>query len=199
MKMKNIIYMLGGLVSIFAFSSCIKQIDKTFKGETVVEIDATPLNSANATAGYPVLTRIPADAIPLRTTDSTLRRLNGIVRIRVNLVGPQIGEAKTIGYKVMTSTPITTIAFPATATGQTPSAAAATLAVTNAVAGTHYTALSGTCTIPAQSSFGYIEIPIINGGATAGQARFIGIQLDSSGTLKPNPNYNKLGLVIDQR
>ena len=197
--MKKNIYMLAGLMSILALSSCIKQIDKTFQGQTVVEIDPTVLNSANATAGYPVLTRIPAEGIPLRTADSTLRRLNGIIRVRVNLVGPQSDQAQTIGYKVLTASPITSVSFPATATGQTPSAAAATLAVTNAVAGTHYTSLSGSCTIAAKSSYGYIEIPIINGGATAGQARFLGIQLDSSGTLKPNPNYNKIGLAIDQR
>ena len=197
--MKKNIYMLAGLMSILALSSCIKQIDKTFQGQTVVEIDPTVLNSANATAGYPVLTRIPAEGIPLRTADSTLRRLNGIIRVRVNLVGPQSDQAQTIGYKVLTASPITSVSFPATATGQTPSAAAATLAVTNAVAGTHYTSLSGSCTIAPKSSYGYIEIPIINGGATAGQARFLGIQLDSSGTLKPNPNYNKIGLAIDQR
>lgn len=197
--MKKNIYMLAGLISILALSSCIKQIDKTFQGQTVVEIDPTVLNSANATAGYPVLTRIPAEGIPLRTADSTLRRLNGIVRVRVNLVGPQSDQAQTIGYKVLTASPLTSVSFPATATGQTPSAAAATLAVTNAVAGTHYTSLSGSCTIPPKSSYGYIDIPIINGGAAAGQARFLGIQLDSSGTLKPNPNYNKIGLAIDQR
>ncbi|MBL0269066.1 MAG: hypothetical protein KAX45_02800 [Chitinophagaceae bacterium] len=197
--MKKNIYMLAGLISILALSSCIKQIDKTFQGQTVVEIDPTVLNSANATAGYPVLTRIPAEGIPLRTADSTLRRLNGIIRVRLNLVGPQLDQAQTIGYKILTASPITSVSFPATATGQSPSAAAATLTVTNAVAGTHYTALSGSCTIAPKSSYGYIEIPIINGGATAGQARFLGIQLDSSGTLKPNPNYNKIGLAIDQR
>lgn len=199
MTMKKNIYLLAGVMTVFSFTSCIKQIDKTFQGQTVVEIDATALNSANATAGYPVLTRIPADGIPLRTVDSTLRRLNGIVRIRLNLVGPQSDQAQTIGYKVMDASPITSVAMPATASGQTPSMASGTLTVTNAVAGTHYTALSGKCTIPAKSSYGFIEIPIINGGATAGQARFLGIQLDSTGTLLPNPNYNKIGLAIDQR
>ena len=191
--------LIAGIVSLGLFTSCIKQIDKTYQGATVVEIDPSPLNSANATAGYPVLTRIPAFGIPLRTSDSTLRRLNGTVRIRINLVGPQSDQQQTVGYKVMAVSPLTTVSFPATATGQTPTAAAATLAVQNAVSGTHYTALSGLCNIPAQSSFGYIDVNIINGAATAGQARFLGIQLDSTGTLKPNPNYNKVGLVIDQR
>lgn len=196
---KSAIILIAGMATAVLFASCIKQIDKNFNGDTVVEIDATPLNSANATAGYPVLTRIPPDAIPLRTTDSTLRRLNGTVRIRVNLVGAQSGQQQTIGYKIMTASPLTTIAFPATATGQTPTASAATLAVSNAVSGTHYEPLSGVCTIPANSSFGYIDVIIKNGGATAGQARFLGIQLDSTGSLKPNPNYNKIGLAIDQR
>ncbi len=198
MKMKKL-YIIASAAGMLFLSSCIKQLDKTFTGTTVVEIDATPLNSANAIAGYPVLTRVPADAIPLRTTDSTLRRWNGTVRIRVNLVGPQSGTAQTVGYKIMAVSPLTSIAFPATATGQTPTASAATLTVANAVAGTDYTALSGVCNIPANSSFGYIDVAIKNNGAIAGQSRFIGIQLDSTGTIKPNPNYNKIGLVIDQR
>lgn len=188
------------LVSVLVLlSSCIKQIEKQMQGSSVAEIDATPLNSSNAITGYTVLSKIPAFARPVLTTDSTLRRLNGTVRVRVNLVGPQVNSQVTVGYKIMTASPLTTFAFPATATGQTPAASAATLNVSNAVAGTHYAPLSGLCTIPANSSFGYIDIAMINGPASAGQARFIGIQLDSTGTLMPNPNYNKLGLVVDQR
>jgi hypothetical protein len=102
-----------------------------------------------------------------------------------------------VGYKIITS-PITTIAFPATITGQTPTRAAATLPVTDAVAGTHYTALSGKVTIPANSSFGFISIDILEAAATT-TAKFIGIELDETGTIKPSVNYSKLGLVIDQR
>jgi hypothetical protein len=194
---KYSIYLVAGVTALI-FSSCIKQIDKTFQGATVVEIDATPLNSVASGQTYPILTRIARHGIPVATSDSTLRRLNGTVRVRLNLVGPQAAADQTIGYKIFSS-PITSISFPATASGQTPSRAAGTLAVSNAVAGTHFTALSGTATVPANSSFAYIEIPILDAGATAGQARFIGIQLDSTGSLRPNPNYNKLGLVIDQR
>ncbi len=181
------------------FSSCVKQIDKKFSGETVVEIDAAPLNSVATGVTYPILTRIPFGGRPIvNTADSTLRRLNGTVRIRVNLVGAQSAQDQTVGYKLFTS-PVTTIAYGATISGQTPSRAAATLAVSDAVAGTHYTALPGSVTIPANSSFGYIEVNVLDAGATAGQARFIGIQLDSTGSLRPNPNYNKIGLTIDQR
>lgn len=187
--------------------SCIKQLDKTFKGEPVVEIDATPLNSVATGVTYPILTRIPPEAKPVvNSRDSSLRRYNGTVRIRVNLVGPQMSQAQTVGYKVFTASPVATIAYTATLTaaqappaGQTPAAPAATLNVQPAIAGTHFETLSGTVTIPANSSFGYIDVVIKNNGATAGQARFLGIQLDSTGSLKPNPNYNKIGLTIDQR
>lgn len=181
------------------FASCIKQIDKKFTGNPVVEIDATPLNSVASGVNYPILVRIPAGGRPTTTADSTLRRWSGTVRIRVNLVGPHMAEDQTVGYKVFTTSPVATIAFPATITGQTPSATAATLTVQPAVAGTHFNALPGMVTIPAKSSFGYIDVAIINAGATAGQARFLGIQLDSTGTLRPNPNYNRIGIAIDQR
>jgi hypothetical protein len=106
--------------------------------------------------------------------------------------------------------PPTSISFPSTITAntangcptaQTPAASGGTLAVSDAVAGTHYNITSGAnkVTIPAKSSFGFIDIQIINSAPMAGQARFIGIELDESGTLIPSFNYKQLGLVIDQR
>lgn len=183
---------------LFLLTSCVKQLEKAYTGPTVVEIDAAPLNSNFTGVTYPILTRIPADGIPVRTVDSTLRRFSGTVKLRVNLVGPQVNQEQTIGYKIFSS-PITSISFPATAAGQTPATAAGTLSIVDALAGTHFTALSGKCTIPANSSYGFINIPVLNVAATAGQGRFLGIQLDSTGTLRPNPNYNRIGLVIDQR
>lgn len=194
----KIMYTAAGLAGMMLLTSCIKQIDKAFTGKTVVEIDAAPLNSNFTGVTYPIITRIPPAGIPLRTADSTLRRLSGTVMVRVNLVGPQVAQEQTIGYKIFNS-PIASISFPATATGQTPTAAAGTLSVVDALAGTHFTALSGKCIIPANSSFGFIEIPVRNAGATAAQGRFIGIQLDSTGSLMPNPNYARIGMVIDQR
>lgn len=192
---------------VLLLGSCIKQIDKKFTGGTVVEIDPTTLNSFVTGANYPILTRIPPGGRPVvNTADSTLRRWSGTVRIRVNLVGPQSDQDQTVGYKVFGGSPVGTIAYGATLTaaqappsGQTPSQPSATLTVLDAVAGTHYNALPGILTIPANSSFGYIDVVVRNNGATAGQARFLGIQLDSSGTLKPNPNYNKIAITIDQR
>ena len=197
--MKKINLLLITSVTLLC-SSCIKQIDKKFTGNTIVEIDATPLNSNAVGVNYPILTRIPPEGRPVATVDSTLRRWSRSIRVRVNLVGPQTSADQTVGYKIF-STPITTVAFPATISGQTPSQPAATLTVTDAVAGTHYSITSGAnkVTIPANSSFGFIDIQILNAGASAGQAKFLGIQLDSTGTLMPSVNYRSIGLVIDQR
>lgn len=192
--------------SIFIFSclalslsSCIKQLDKTYSGNSVVEIDATPLNSNAVGVNYPVLTRVVPEGRPISTSvDSTLRRFAGAVKVRVNLVGAQSDKEETVGYRIV-STPITSISFPATISGQTPTAAAATLAVSDAVSGTHYAPLSGKVTIPAKSSFGYITVQVLNPGSTAGQARYLGISLDSTGSILPSVNYKQLGLVIDQR
>lgn len=209
MKRRQIIFLF--IVTAF-FSSCIKNDPVLFTG-SVAEIDQTVWN-ANATGqNYPILTRVPAQNRPVFALcpDSTLRRTQTTtVRVRVNQVGPVSAKDETVGYKIFDS-PVSTVSMPATiaastagtagavCTAQTPAFAAATLTVSNAVAGTHYTALSGKVTIPANSSFGYIDIQILNAGAAAGQARFIGIELDETGTIKPSVNYSKLGLVIDQR
>jgi hypothetical protein len=195
--MKKLLFILSG--SVLLLSSCIKQIDKTFQGKPVAEIDAAPLNSNAVGVTYPILTRVPPEGRPISTSvDSTLRRLSGTIKVRVNLVGPQSDKEETVGYTIFTS-PITSIAFPATISGQTPTVAAGTLTVTDATAGTHFTALPGQVTIPAKASFGYINIQIRNAGATVGQAKFIGIELNNTGSLPASENYKRLGLVIDQR
>jgi hypothetical protein len=186
------------LVCITTLGSCIKNDDIVYNGQ-LAEIDAASWNANAAGVTYPILTRRAPENRPISTSlDSTLRRWSVTTRVRVNLVGAHSAKDETVGYKVFTS-PITSIAFPATISGQTPALGAATLAVTDAVSGVHYGALNGKVTIPANSSFGYIDIQILNPGATAGQAKFLGIELDATGTIKPSTNYNKVGLVIDQR
>jgi hypothetical protein len=195
MKKLNIIL---SFCTLILFSSCIKQLEKTYTSHPVAEIDAAVLNANSVNVTYPIISRVLPEGRPFSTTlDSTLRRLSGNVKVRINLVGPQSENDQTVGYTLFSS-PITTFAFPATITGQTPSRAAATLNVSDALAGTHFTALSGKATIPAKSSFGYITIPMLPNSA-ATEARFIGIKLDSTGTVLPSLNYRQLGLVIDQR
>lgn len=181
------------------FTGCIKNDPVLVTGRQV-EIDATSWNSNFAGLTYPVIGRIPGYGRVANTTDSTLRRFPQTIRIRVNLIGAQLSSTtETLGYEVATTTPITTFSMPATIAAQTPAAAAAILALSNAVAGTHYAALSGKITFPANSSFGFIDITILNPGPTAGEGRYLGLKLNSTGSLKPAVNYSELGLVIDQR
>jgi hypothetical protein len=207
--MKQLTLIFSLLLSI-GIVSCIKNEPETFTSR-VAEIDQTTYNANAAGLTYPILTRVPAagrvqsSACP----DSVMRRFSGTMRLRINLVGPQSEKEETVGFQTFDS-PITTVSFPATIgastsagcpTAQTPARAAASLAVTNAVAGTHYNftnATSGKITIPANSSFGYLDISLLNAGASTG-GRFIGIKLDSTGTILPNVNYSSIGLVIDQR
>jgi len=204
--MKKIYFIL--IIAAISFNSCIKNDPVIWEG-SVVELDAAIWNANGAGLTYPILTRVPAAnrAVSTACPDSTLRRYPQTIRVRVNLVGAQSGKDISVSYETFNS-PVTTVAFPATIaanagagcpTAQTPSAAAATLAVSDAVAGTHFTTLSGTTVIPANSSFGYIDIPILNPGATAGAARFIGIRLKDNESVKASANYKEAGFVIDQR
>lgn len=168
--------------------------------DSQVEFDATTLNANAAGLTYPIIGRIPGFGRVANTTDSTLRRFSRTIRIRINLVGAQLTtQEETVGYEVFTSSPISSFSMPATITNQTPAMPAATLAVSNAVAGVHYAALSGILNFPTDSSFAFLEIPILNPGATAGAGRFLGLRLNSNGTIKPSVNFSELGLVIDQR
>lgn len=190
------------LIILFAvvgiLPACIKNDPVLFTG-TQAELDPAAYNANAAGLTYPILTRKPVAGRAASTTaDSTIRRYAQTLQIRVNLIGAQTNQDRTVGYEVFGS-PITSVAMPATITGQSPPAGAANLAVSDAVAGTHYVALSGTVTIPANSSFGIINVQILNPGPTAGTARFIGIRLNDSGNIKPATNYGQVGLVIDQR
>ncbi len=194
-----------GLTALL-LSSCIKEDDKTFQGTTVAEIEYSTLNTNAVGVTYPIITRY-IDKAPyggrLFTTplDSTIRRLNSTtIKIRVNLVGPQSPKDETVAYTVFTTTAVPSVAFAATQTNQTPTRAAATLTLASAVANTHYfIASTGFVTIPANSSFGYIDVGILNPNVAATEARFVGVELVAGGTVKPNPNYSKLGIAIDQR
>jgi hypothetical protein len=193
---KNIITAI--ILSLFFFTGCIKN-DPVIVAGAVAEFDATAVNANAAGLTYPILGRNPGYGRVANTTDSTLRRYAQTIRLRVNLVGPQSANDETVGYTLFTTLPVTTFSMPATITGQTPAAAAATLNVSLAAAGTDFTALSGTLTIPKNSSFGYLDLPILAKAATAGEGKFVGFTLNNTGTIKASVNYSQLGLVIDQR
>jgi hypothetical protein len=188
--------------AILMATACIKQTDKHFQGTTVVEFDATVLNSVATGVTYPVLTQVPEFGKPLDIqntncnsafVDPFIKRTSGTVQLRVNVVGPVSKEARAIGFKVV-DVPVTSVTF-----RQTSPCSNVTLTTVGAAAGVHYAFADTKITIPADSSFGYLNINILNAGATAGQARTVGIQLDSTQSLLPSVNYRTIAVAIDQR
>jgi hypothetical protein len=178
MQKKSLIYITIAFC-LFAFSSCIKQIDKTFTGNPVVEFDIAVLNSATPPFNYHVATRVAQFGLPITTANSpALTRTSGTIKLRVNLVGPQRDADETISYRVLNDV--------------TPNAPAQL-----AVAGTHYNT-GTTFIIPAKSSFGEVEVQILNPGTSSTIPREVHLELLGNTNLKPSENYKRVGLRIAQ-
>ena len=199
MKIK---YSLTVLLAILVFTGCIKN-DPVILREQLVEFDATSFNNNSlgfaSTINFPILGRNPGFGRVSNTSDSTIRRFAQTLRLRVNLIGPQSSKDETVGFEIFGS-PIITFNQPATASGQTPSASGATLGIFDAVPGVDYALpTSKALTIPANSSFGFLDLQILASPAAPGTGRFIGIRLNNTGSLKVSVNFSELGLVIDKR
>jgi hypothetical protein len=185
MKMINRIIVFAALS--FAFFSCIKNEDKIYTG-AVVEWDAATWNSNNAyvnppdSIAFPILTRKPAVGRAVTTADPTLTRTSGNVSLRVNLVGAPRKSATTVTYNAITN--YTLIGTPPANN-------------TAAVSGTHYTALSGSVTIPADSSYGYVIVPVLDPGPGTGTRELV-LRLNGNTDVKANRNYSVVGLRISQ-
>jgi len=162
------------LLASLALVSCVKNEEAIYGGATV-EFDATTWNANAAGVTYPILTRVPPFARAVNTTvDSTLNKTRGTIKIRVNLVGPQKSTPTEVTYQVLQS-------------------------ATTAVAGTHYAALPGKVTIPANASFGDIELQLINNpGSTPPSVDLVLELTGANNGVTVNPNYNKVGLRIAQ-
>jgi hypothetical protein len=177
----NIIFL--GLIALLS-SSCIKNELINFEG-TTLEFDAATYNAKSSGQVYPLLTRVPGYGRATRTSavaattlspaapaDPLLTRASGLVKYRVNLVGPQRNEALTVNYRVV-------------ATG------------TTAVSGTHYT--TGTSlVIPANSSFGELEIQIVNPGVSSATPVILILELIDSNGVIPSQNFKTIAVSIAQ-
>ncbi|MFN4147670.1 MAG: DUF4843 domain-containing protein [Runella sp.] len=96
----------------------------------------------------------------------------GIQRARLNLVGPQAPVDRSI--RVVVDAPNTT-----------------------AVAGTHFRLVNSTVTIPANSSFGDVEIEILRVPAQTGASVNVVLLLEAiSDDVKPSENFKRLGWTI---
>ncbi len=167
-----------GLVSLF-LTSCIKEEDKTFTGDSVVEFDATVFNSVAVGYTYPILVRAAGYGRGVSTTlDPTITRTSGTVKLRVNLVGAQRSTDELLTYRVMTE-------------------AVPTAPNILAISGTHYTT-GNTLTIPANSSFGEITINIQNPGVSSTIPTEVHLELVGNTNVKASANYKKVAIRIAQ-
>ncbi|WP_131537845.1 DUF4843 domain-containing protein [Pedobacter nototheniae] len=168
--MKNIkIYLI--LFTGLILASCNKNKDYLFT-DTLVEWDASAYNANASGLTYPILTRMPGYGRAAISTDPTITRSSGTVTFRVNLVGAQRSTDTNISYVVNSAS--------------------------TAIAGTHYVAPSGTFTIPANSSFGYVTITILNPGASTAGAKTLILDLTGNAEISPSANEKTLGFSIAQ-
>ena len=175
------------IFSLLFFSACIKN-DQVLFTDTQAEFDAASWNANAAGLTYPLSIRVPGFGRVTSTADPLLKRTSGTILLRVNLVGAISKTDRTVDYTVF-DPPITSVQYSSTII----------LDASPAVAGVHYTALPGTLTVPADSTWGYIQIPILDPGATAGQTRILGLELITNSGIKAMENYKRIALSIDQR
>jgi len=95
----------------------------------------------------------------------------GTVNLQVNLVAAHRATDEVITYRVVED-------------------------MTTAVAGTHYNA-SGSLTIPANSSFGTLEVEVINTGTGTG-VHDLTLELEGNSAVTPSANYKRIQVRISQ-
>jgi hypothetical protein len=178
--MKKRLNIFLALCTIIILGSCTKN-DLPVYTKAVVEFDAATWNANAAGRTYPVLTRVPGYNRPVSSTGSTpdpvlTRNSPGIKKFRVNLVGKQFENPVTLKYDLYTGDGGST-----------------------AEEGKHFK-ISRTLTIPANQSFGEMEVEILNPGAPpAGQTSVdILLILNSVEGIESSVNYRIIGLRVAQ-
>ncbi len=159
------------LLCILFLTGCVKNELTVYK-DAVVEFDATTWNANGAGLTYAMLIRVPITGAVTPASQPAITRATGTVTLRVNLVGAQKSTATDFDFVVASES--------------------------TATAGTHYTAITGKGTIPANSSFGTITITILNPGVSSTTARDLVLQLVDNASIKTSVNYAKVGLRISQ-
>lgn len=178
------------LFSIIAFAfmiclvgtSCIKQNEPLLGSESVVEFDATVLNTPLTGQTYPVLSRVPAYGAAVSNARPAITRTSGEIKFRVNLVGAQSSTDRSIGINVVAN-PV----LPVNSLGESMPAAQE---------GVHFT-VPDQVVIPANSSFGEVTVTILDPGASTG-SRGLVLELTPATSLTPSNNYKYLGISISQ-
>ncbi len=171
--MKRIYSIILGLLTIALLDGCVKNELPVFT-DAVVEFDAAAWNANGAGLTYPILTRVAGYGRTANTSDPILSRINtGVKKFRINLVGQQLSTDTDV--------------FVILGTG------------TTAQAEKHFRVKTSPVKIPAKSSFGEIEIEILNPGTASSTPVDLNLTI-SGGTnnIKVSENYKTIGLRISQ-
>ena len=167
---RNTILMLA-IVTAFLSTGCIKNEIATFNGAQI-EWDASSWNSNAAGLTYPMMIRVPIYNAATPNSSPFITRTTGTIRLRVNVVGAQAATDRAFTFKF-------------------------NQAESTGAPGTHFQAVTGTGTIPANSSFGFVDFVVLNPGAGTGTATAV-LELTENTVFKPATNYAKIGLSIAQ-
>lgn len=172
---KNIV--LGAMIMlVMTFVSCIKD-DKIVIDGSYVEWDAAVQNANAGGRDYPIIQRQVVGGQQQNNADPVLNTNIGTIKLRVNLVGPHRSSPIEFRYFAVEGEPLAANHV-------------------QAVSGTHYST-SGTVTIPANSSFGEVEITV-NPASAAGNPLQLVLELEGSGDVKIMENKKRIGLSIAQ-
>ena len=180
--MRNILFVIIAFV-VLTLGSCIKEDIKYYNGPRVIAFDAASINPATSPYTYKVLTRVPlfgrAETTTGATADPVLSRTmaNPVVKLRVNLVGPHMSSDQNFTFKAITVTPPSPNML--------------------AVSGTHYT-ITGTFTIPANSSYGEVVVNVLNSGMSSTSPREVHLELEGNAAIGISENYKRIALRIAQ-
>ena len=166
--MKKLLLPIAFLLTVF--TGCIKNTPAT-NSDSKVEFDAATWNANSVGVAYPILRTVPIYGAA--GGGASITRTLPTFQIRVNLLGAQKTTPTTFNYRVVSGE-------------------------TTATAGVHYTPLSGTGTIPANSSYGYIDIALLNSGVSSTTPVILVLEILSNDIVAANTNYAKVGFSIAQ-
>lgn len=168
--MKKLLILISTGITLL-MSSCIKNDLATFTAAQI-EWDAASWNANSTGLTYPMMTSVPIYGFATGPSAPLITRTTGTIRLRVNVVGAQAATDRAFTFKF-------------------------NQAESTGAPGTHFQAVTGTGTIPANSSFGFVDFVVLNPGAGTGTATAV-LELTENAVFKPATNYAKIGLSIAQ-
>lgn len=171
----NFLTILTIITTGLFMNSCIDPSYEVLWEGAAVEFDAAVWNNPAAGRTYPILNRVPAQGRATSTTagtpDPLITRASGTVPLRVNLISKHLPSAQTF--------PITVVSDG-----------------TTAQSGVHYT-VPNTVTVPANESFGIIEVTILNPGPGTGSVDLV-LELGGNNDIPVAENYKMVAIRIAQ-